>query len=141
MFLAELWTKAGLPAGVFNVVHGEKDVAGRLIVHPDVSAVTFVGSTPTAKIIHETATKHGKRCQAFGAAKNHGIVLPDADLDNAADNLVAAAFGAAGERCMALPVAVVQRRDRRRADREDRRAGHGGSGPARRRRRGPTWAR
>jgi malonate-semialdehyde dehydrogenase (acetylating)/methylmalonate-semialdehyde dehydrogenase len=107
MFLAELWTKAGLPAGVFNVVHGEKDVAGQLIVHPDVSAVTFVGSTPTAKIIHETATKHGKRCQALGAAKNHGIVLPDADLDNAADNLVAAAFGAAGERCMALPVAVV----------------------------------
>ncbi|PKQ18174.1 MAG: methylmalonate-semialdehyde dehydrogenase (CoA acylating), partial [Actinobacteria bacterium HGW-Actinobacteria-8] len=108
MFLAELWRKAGLPDGVFSVVHGDPDVIGRLLTHPDVAAVSFVGSTPTAKHIHETATKHGKRCQALGAAKNHGIVLADADLENAANNLIAAAFGAAGERCMALPVVAVQ---------------------------------
>lgn len=108
MFLAELWKKAGLPDGVFSVVHGDPDVIGRLLTHPDVAAVSFVGSTPTAKHIHETATKHGKRCQALGAAKNHGIVLADADLENAANNLIAAAFGAAGERCMALPVVAVQ---------------------------------
>ena len=108
MFIAELWKKAGLPDGVFNVVHGDREVVGRLLTHPDIAAVSFVGSTPTAKHIFETSTKHGKRCQALGAAKNHGIVLADADLENAANNLIAAAFGAAGERCMALPVAVVQ---------------------------------
>jgi len=108
MFIAELWKKAGLPDGVFNVVHGDRNVVGRLLTHPDIAAVSFVGSTPTAKHIFETSTKHGKRCQALGAAKNHGIVLADADLENAANNLIAAAFGAAGERCMALPVAVVQ---------------------------------
>ncbi|WP_372594919.1 CoA-acylating methylmalonate-semialdehyde dehydrogenase [Actinotalea sp.] len=108
MLIAELWKEAGLPDGVFNVVHGDRSVIGRLLTHPDVAAVSFVGSTPTAKLIHETATKNGKRCQALGAAKNQGIVLADADLENAANNLIAAAFGAAGERCMALPVALVQ---------------------------------
>src|SRR5665648_589373 len=84
MFIAELWKKAGLPDGVFNVVHGDREVVGRLLTHPDIAAVSFVGSTPTAKHIFETSTKHGKRCQALGAAKNHGIVLADADLENAA---------------------------------------------------------
>lgn len=108
MLIAELWKEAGLPDGVFSVVHGTPDVVGRLLTHPDVAAVSFVGSTPTAKHIYKTAIEHGKRCQALGAAKNHGIVLADADLENAANSLVAAAFGAAGERCMALPVALVQ---------------------------------
>ncbi len=108
MFIAELWAKAGLPAGVFNVVHGDRAVIGRLLTHPDIDAISFVGATTTAKIIFETGTKHGKRVQALGAAKNHGLVLADADLDSTVNNLVAAAYGAAGERCMALPVAVVQ---------------------------------
>ncbi len=108
MMIAELWHDAGLPDGVLNVVHGDRDAVSLLLTHPDVAAVSFVGSTPTAKHVHATATAHGKRVQALGAAKNHGVVLADADLDNAADNLVAAAFGAAGERCMALPVACVQ---------------------------------
>jgi len=108
MFIADLWARAGLPAGVFNVVHGDRAVIGRLLTHPDVDAISFVGATATAKIIFETGTKHGKRVQALGAAKNHGLVLADADLDSTVNNLVAAAYGAAGERCMALPVAVVQ---------------------------------
>ncbi len=108
MFIAELWKKAGLPAGVFNVVHGDRSVIGRLLTHPDIDAISFVGATTTAKIIFETGTKHGKRVQALGAAKNHGLVLADADLDSTVNNLIAAAYGAAGERCMALPVAVVQ---------------------------------
>ena len=108
LLLARLWAEAGLPDGVFSVVHGEKDVVTRLITHPDVAAVSFVGSTPTARIVHEVASAHGKRVQALGGAKNHGVVLADADLEHAADNLVAAAYGAAGERCMALPVAVVE---------------------------------
>ncbi|MDO8119773.1 CoA-acylating methylmalonate-semialdehyde dehydrogenase [Isoptericola sp. b490] len=108
MFLAELWKMAGLPDGVFNVVHGDREVIGRLLTHPDVDAISFVGSTSTAKIIFETGTRHGKRVQALGAAKNHGLVLADADLDSTVENLVAAAYGAAGERCMALPVALVQ---------------------------------
>ncbi len=108
MFLAELWKRAGLPDGVFNVVHGDRNVIGRLLTHPDVDAISFVGATTTAKIIFETGTKHGKRVQALGAAKNHGLVLADADLDSTVNNLIAAAYGAAGERCMALPVAVVQ---------------------------------
>ncbi|MFV0406657.1 MAG: CoA-acylating methylmalonate-semialdehyde dehydrogenase [Propioniciclava sp.] len=108
MLLAEMWSEAGLPDGAFNVVHGNKEVVSALLTHPDVAAVSFVGSTPTAKIIHETATQHGKRVQALGGAKNHAIVLADADLSKAADNLIAAAFGAAGERCMALPVVLVE---------------------------------
>ncbi|MCV2395028.1 CoA-acylating methylmalonate-semialdehyde dehydrogenase [Actinotalea sp. M2MS4P-6] len=108
MLLAKLWKKAGLPDGVFNVVHGDRSVISRLLTHPDIDAISFVGATTTAKIIFETGTKHGKRVQALGAAKNHGLVLADADLESTANNLIAAAYGAAGERCMALPVAVVQ---------------------------------
>jgi len=108
MFLAELWKEAGLPDGAFTVVHGNRDVIGRLLTHPDIAAVSFVGSTTTAKHIHAVASEHGKRVQALGAAKNHAIVLEDADLEHAANNLIAAAYGAAGERCMALPVALVQ---------------------------------
>ncbi|MPZ63682.1 MAG: CoA-acylating methylmalonate-semialdehyde dehydrogenase [Propionibacteriales bacterium] len=105
--VAELWREAGLPDGVFNVVHGDKEAVDALLDHPDVAAVSFVGSTPIAKYIHERATSTGKRVQALGGAKNHAIVLPDADLDFASDHLVAAAFGSAGERCMAISAAVT----------------------------------
>lgn len=108
LFLADLWAQAGLPAGVFSVVQGDKEVVDALLTHPDVAAVSFVGSTPVARYVHATATAAGKRVQALGGAKNHGVVLADADLDDAADQLAAAAFGAAGERCMALSVAVVE---------------------------------
>ncbi len=106
MVLAELWAEAGLPEGVFNVVHGDKEAVDALLEHPDVAAVSFVGSTPIAKYIHGTATAQGKRVQALGGAKNHAIILPDADLEYAADQLVAAAFGSAGERCMAISAAI-----------------------------------
>jgi malonate-semialdehyde dehydrogenase (acetylating) / methylmalonate-semialdehyde dehydrogenase len=106
MVLAELWAEAGLPEGVFNVVHGDKEAVDALLEHPDVDAVSFVGSTPIAKYIHGRATENGKRVQALGGAKNHAIILPDADLDYAADQLVAAAFGSAGERCMAISAAI-----------------------------------
>jgi malonate-semialdehyde dehydrogenase (acetylating)/methylmalonate-semialdehyde dehydrogenase len=105
--LARLWERAGLPAGVFSVVQGNRDVVNALLAHPGVDAVSFVGSSTVAEHIHRTATAHGKRVQALGSAKNHGVVMPDADLDFAADQLVAAAFGAAGQRCMALSVAVA----------------------------------
>jgi len=108
LLLAQLWTEAGLPDGAFNVIHGNRDVIQLLLTHPDIAAVSFVGSTPTARHIHEVASAHDKRVQALGAAKNHAIVLADADLEYAANSLVAAAFGAAGERCMALPVALVE---------------------------------
>ncbi len=108
LLIAELWTRAGLPDGAFNVVHGNRDTISRLLTHPEVAAVSFVGSTPTARHIHAVASEHGKRVQALGGAKNHAIVLADADLPNAADNIVAAAYGAAGERCMALPVVLVE---------------------------------
>jgi malonate-semialdehyde dehydrogenase (acetylating)/methylmalonate-semialdehyde dehydrogenase len=107
MLLAKLWKDAGLPDGVFQVLHGDREVVSGLLTHPDVDAISFVGSTPVAKYITEVATKHGKRVQALGGAKNHAIVLPDADLDNAADHLAAAAFGSAGQRCMAISVAVA----------------------------------
>ncbi len=107
LFLARLWQEAGLPDGVFTVVHGDKEAVDTLLTHPDVAAVSFVGSTPIAKYIYETGTAHGKRVQALGGAKNHALVLPDADLDVAADAIVSAAYGAAGERCMALSVAVA----------------------------------
>jgi len=107
MLMAQMWTDAGLPDGVFNVVHGDKDAVDGLLDHPDVAAVSFVGSTPIAKYIHERATANGKRVQALGGAKNHAIVLPDADVDFAANHLVAAAFGSAGERCMAISAAVT----------------------------------
>lgn len=106
-FLAKLWTEAGLPDGVFNVVHGDKEAVDALLKHPDVAGISFVGSTPIAKYVHETATAHGKRVQALGGAKNHAVILADADMDQAADHLTAAAFGSAGQRCMAISVAVA----------------------------------
>ncbi len=105
--LAELLKEAGLPDGVFNVVHGDKEAVDALLAHPKVKAISFVGSTPIAKYIHTTATANGKRAQALGGAKNHMLIMPDADLDSAADALMGAAYGAAGERCMAISVAVV----------------------------------
>ena len=95
-----------MPDGVFQVVHGDKEAVDAILHHPGIAAVSFVGSTPIAKYIYETAARHGKRCQALGGAKNHMIVMPDADLDQAVDALMGAAYGAAGERCMAISVAV-----------------------------------
>lgn len=106
-FIAQLWKEAGLPDGVFNVVHGDKVAVDRLLTHPDVKSISFVGSTPIAKYIYETGTSHGKRVQALGGAKNHMLVLPDADLDLAADSAVNAGFGSAGERCMAISALVA----------------------------------
>ena len=107
LVVARLWAEAGLPDGVFNVVHGDKEAVDALLDHPDVAAVSFVGSTPIARYIHLRASERGKRVQALGGAKNHAIVLPDADLDFVSDHLVAAAFGSAGERCMAVSTAVA----------------------------------
>ena len=107
MRLAELFTEAGLPDGVFNVVHGDKTAVDALLQHPDVAAVSFVGSTPIARHIYETCARHGKRVQALGGAKNHAIVMPDADLDFTTEALIGAAYGSAGERCMAISVAVA----------------------------------
>jgi malonate-semialdehyde dehydrogenase (acetylating)/methylmalonate-semialdehyde dehydrogenase len=107
LFLAQLWKQAGLPDGVFTVLHGDKEAVDALVTHPDIAAVSFVGSTPIARYIYETGTAHGKRVQALGGAKNHMVVLPDADIDMAADAAVSAAYGAAGERCMAISVAVA----------------------------------
>ncbi len=104
--LAELFLEAGLPAGVFNVVNGDKEAVDVLLDDPRVKALGFVGSTPIAQYIYETAAKNGKRAQCFGGAKNHAVIMPDADLDQVADALVGAAYGSAGERCMALSVAV-----------------------------------
>ncbi|MEO7285708.1 MAG: CoA-acylating methylmalonate-semialdehyde dehydrogenase [Jatrophihabitantaceae bacterium] len=105
--IAELWQRAGLPDGVFNVVNGDREAVDAVLDSPGVAAVSFVGSTPIARYIHQRATATGKRVQALGGAKNHAIVLPDADLDYASDHLVAAAFGSAGERCMAISAAVA----------------------------------
>ena len=107
LFLAQLWKEAGLPEGVFSVVQGDKEAVDAILAHPDIRAVSFVGSTPIAKYIYETGTAAGKRVQALGGAKNHALVLPDADVDMAADAVVSAAYGSAGERCMALSVAVA----------------------------------
>jgi malonate-semialdehyde dehydrogenase (acetylating)/methylmalonate-semialdehyde dehydrogenase len=107
IFLAELLKEAGLPDGVFNVVHGDKVAVDAILNHPDIAAVSFVGSTPIAKYVYQTATGNGKRCQALGGAKNHMIVLPDADIDMAADAAVSAAYGSAGERCMAVSMVVA----------------------------------
>ena len=107
LFLAQLWRDAGLPDGVFTVVQGDKDAVDTLLVHPDIEAVSFVGSTPVARYVYTTATANGKRAQALGGAKNHMVVLPDADVDVAADCAVSAAYGAAGERCMAVSVVVA----------------------------------
>ena len=106
-FLAQLLKEAGLPDGVFNVVHGDKVAVDRILEHPDIAAVSFVGSTPIAKYIYSTGTANGKRVQALGGAKNHMIVLPDADIDMAADAAVSAGYGSAGERCMAISVVVA----------------------------------
>ncbi|MDJ0355676.1 CoA-acylating methylmalonate-semialdehyde dehydrogenase [Paenarthrobacter sp. PH39-S1] len=106
-WMAELWKEAGLPDGVFNVLHGDKVAVDVLLTHPDIKAVSFVGSTPIAKYVYETATAQGKRVQALGGAKNHMIVLPDADLDLAADAAINAGFGSAGERCMAISALIA----------------------------------
>jgi malonate-semialdehyde dehydrogenase (acetylating)/methylmalonate-semialdehyde dehydrogenase len=107
LLIAEMLAEAGLPPGVFNVVHGDKVAVDRILEHPDIQAVSFVGSTPIAKYIYSTGTANGKRVQALGGAKNHMIVLPDADIDMAADAAVSAGFGSAGERCMAISVVVA----------------------------------
>ncbi len=107
VLMARLLTEAGLPDGVFNVVQGDKTAVDALLQHPDIEAISFVGSTPIAEYIHQQATSRGKRVQALGGAKNHMIVMPDADLDQAADALIGAAFGSAGERCMAISIAVA----------------------------------
>jgi malonate-semialdehyde dehydrogenase (acetylating) / methylmalonate-semialdehyde dehydrogenase len=107
LLLAEMLKEAGLPDGVFNVVHGDKTAVDALLAHPTVQAISFVGSTPIAEYVYREGTKHGKRVQALGGAKNHMIVMPDADLDQAADALVGSAYGSAGERCMAISVAVA----------------------------------
>ena len=106
LILAELLQEAGLPDGVFQVVHGDKGAVDAILESPDIAAVSFVGSTPIARYIYQTAAMHGKRCQALGGAKNHMIVMPDADMDQAVDALMGAAYGSAGERCMAISVAV-----------------------------------
>ena len=107
IWMAELWRDAGLPSGVFNVLNGDKEAVDGLLTHPDVQAISFVGSTPIAKYVFETGAKHGKRVQALGGAKNHMLVLPDADLDLVADSAINAGFGSAGERCMAISVVVA----------------------------------
>src|ERR1700694_323435 len=120
ILIAELLQRAGLPDGVFNVVQGDKRVVDALVTHPDVKALYFVGTTPIAQTIYETGAHHGKRVQALGGAKNHMVVMPDADIDKAADALMGAGYGSAGERCMAISV-----------------AGPGGEGGAHRLGRGP----
>ena len=107
IWLAKLWKEAGLPDGVFNVINGDKVAVDRILEHPKVKAVSFVGSTPIAKYVYENGTKNGKRVQALGGAKNHMVVLPDADLDLTADAAINAGFGSAGERCMAISVVVA----------------------------------
>ncbi|HEY7610590.1 MAG TPA: CoA-acylating methylmalonate-semialdehyde dehydrogenase [Alphaproteobacteria bacterium] len=107
LFMAELWAEAGLPKGVFNVVHGAKEAVDAILHHPGIAAVSFVGSTPIAEYIYRTAAANQKRVQALGGAKNHLVVMPDADMEQAADALIGAAYGSAGERCMAVSVAVT----------------------------------
>ncbi|MDJ0685242.1 MAG: CoA-acylating methylmalonate-semialdehyde dehydrogenase [Alphaproteobacteria bacterium] len=106
MMLAEMWKEAGLPDGVWNVVHGDKEVVDALLTHEDVPAITFVGSTPVGEYVYQTGAAHNKRVQAFCGAKNHMVILPDADMEQAVDALVGAGYGSAGERCMAISVAV-----------------------------------
>jgi len=107
LFMADLLKDAGLPDGVFNVIQGDKEVVDALLTHPQVQGLSFVGSTPIANYIYETGAHHGKRVQALGGAKNHMVVMPDADLDQAVDALIGSAYGSAGERCMAISVAVL----------------------------------
>ncbi|WP_068675137.1 CoA-acylating methylmalonate-semialdehyde dehydrogenase [Oceanobacillus sp. Castelsardo] len=106
LFMSELWEEAGLPAGVWNVVNGDKDTVNALITHKDIEAISFVGSTNVAKIIYETGTKHHKRVNAFGGGKNHMVILPDADMDKTVDSFIGAAYGSASQRCMAISVAM-----------------------------------
>lgn len=106
MRLAELWMDAGLPEGIFNVVNGDKEAVDAILTHPDIKAIGFVGSTPIAEYVYTTGTAHGKRVQCFGGAKNHMIIMPDADMDQTVDALIGAGYGSAGERCMAISVAV-----------------------------------
>jgi malonate-semialdehyde dehydrogenase (acetylating) / methylmalonate-semialdehyde dehydrogenase len=107
LWMARLWTEAGLPDGVFNVLNGDKAAVDGLLTHPDIKSVSFVGSTPIARYVYETGTANGKRVQALGGAKNHMVVLPDADLDLAADQAINAGFGSAGERCMAISAVLA----------------------------------
>jgi malonate-semialdehyde dehydrogenase (acetylating)/methylmalonate-semialdehyde dehydrogenase len=107
LMIADLFKQAGLPDGVFNVVQGDKEAVDALLEHPDVKAISFVGSTPIANHIYEVGARHGKRVQALGGAKNHMVVMPDADIDQAVDALIGAGYGSAGERCMAISVAVL----------------------------------
>src|SRR6202030_1944522 len=106
LFLARLWREAGLPDGGFTVVNGDREAVDAILAHPGIAAVSFVGSTAVARHVYQTGTHHGKRVQALGGAKNHMVVLPDADIDKAADALMGAGYGSAGERCMAISVAV-----------------------------------
>jgi len=140
-YLGELLKEAGVPDGVFNVVQGDRIAVDRILQHPDIAAVSFVGSTPVARHIYETGTKNGKRVQALGGAKNHMVVLPDADIEMAADAAVSAAYGSAGERCMAISVMLAVRRRRGPTGRCDRAAAAEDQGRAGKRRRlgdGPT---
>lgn len=107
MRMAELWKEAGAPDGVLNVIHGDKEAVDALLTHSDVTAISFVGSTPVAEYIYQTACAHGKRAQALGGAKNHMVIMPDADMEQAVEALLGAAYGSAGERCMAISVAVA----------------------------------
>jgi malonate-semialdehyde dehydrogenase (acetylating)/methylmalonate-semialdehyde dehydrogenase len=107
IWMAKLWKEAGLPDGVFTVLNGDKEAVDGLLTHPEIQAISFVGSTPIAQYVYETGSKHGKRVQALGGAKNHMLVLPDADLDLVADSAINAGFGSAGERCMAISVVVA----------------------------------
>ena len=141
IYIAELLHEAGVPDGVFNVVHGDKVAVDGLLEHPDVAAVSFVGSTPIARYIYETGTRNGKRVQALGGAKNHMLVLPDADIDMAADAAVSAGYGSAGERCMAISAVVAVGDVARPARRGDQGAPAQGQGRAGLRRRRPRWAR
>ena len=142
LILAELLKEAGVPDGVFQVVHGDKEAVDAILHHPGIAAVSFVGSTPIAKYIYETAAKNGKRCQALGGAKNHMVVMPDADLDQAVDALMGAAYGARRRALHGdLGRGADRRADRRRADRAPRAAGCGRSRSARAPTARPRWGR
>ena len=140
-FLAELLAEAGVPDGVFNVVHGDKVAVDAILEHPGIAAVSFVGSTPIARYIYETGTRNGKRVQALGGAKNHMIVLPDADIDMAADAAVSAGYGSSGERCMAVATIVAVGAIRRPAGRGDPGSPAEGQGRSRARTPPPRWDR
>ena len=141
LFLAELLHEAGVPDGVFNVIQGDKVAVDAILAHPDIKAVSFVGSTPIARYIYETGTRNGKRVQALGGAKNHMVVLPDADVDMAADAAVSAAYGSAGERCMAISVVVAVGDVGGSAGRRPSRSGCRASRSGRAATRAPRWGR